>query len=64
MKLSDLNIGGCCYITEITCHEHLKARLEEYGFIKNAEIKIINISPGQDLITCSVNNNYISIRNY
>ena len=61
MKISDLRLGECCYITDITCQEYLKARLEEYGFIKNAEIKIMHISPCNDLITCCVDGNYISI---
>ena len=62
MKLSDLCIGERCYINKITSHDiYTKTRLEEYGFIKNATIEISHISPGEDLIMCNINDNYISI---
>ena len=45
MRLSELSSGKMCRVDKILIEPRLKRRLYELGFVKNALVQIIDVSP-------------------
>jgi len=62
MLLNKLREGGSAVIAAINCEEKLRQRLNDLGFIKGAQIKLIFFSPFKSLALIKIYSSRIAIK--
>lgn len=60
--LSECSIGDCFIITELNIQGPLRRRLLDLGFVKGAEVSVVQKSPLGDPIAYRVSNTIIALR--
>ena len=62
MRLNELTSGKICFVNKIHTEPKLKRRLYELGFVPNAMIEIINVSPMAKAFLLKIQESIFAIR--
>ena len=63
MLLTELKKGVLATITKIDADKELKHRLNSFGFIKGAKVKVVRKSIGRSTLEVEIGGSYIALRN-
>lgn len=62
LRLSELEVSGCCKVVRVTGDKAIKKRLLEMGFVKGTEIYVEKVAPLGDPMELVLKGYHLSLR--